>query len=132
MKNLLLLACFSLVAFTGAAQDLKPFTGYPNAVWPSKATPKPEDFRLSHDDFVTTYGVNDTAAAIIHMYLSRHFIGRRTGQAAALVTSIAGGIASGQADAEAVSQGQVADPTNRKYPGWFYPVLTVGSGTMLT
>jgi hypothetical protein len=109
----------------------KPFTGYPSARWPKHEKPDSEEYKLSHDDFVTTYGVTDTAAAIIHMYLVRHNFGLRLGQVAAALTSSAGYVASAQADVEATNNGQAVNPSNREYPSWVVPVLVVGGGSAL-
>ena len=128
-----LLAFFLLTIgpLTAAAQPTKLFTGYPSAKWPSKEQPEPDDYKLSHDDFVTHYGVNDTAAAIVHMYLRKHTAGLRITQVVGGLTSAAGYAASAVADVNARNAGQQVDPTNRTYPSWVYPVLIVGgSGTL--
>lgn len=124
-----------LLALTGGAVAQSPmpsssFNGYPSARWPTKEKPAAEDYKLSHDDFVTTYGVNDTAAAIIHMYLRKYTAGRTTVRIVGGATSAAGLLASAVADAKkpAPGPGQVNTSTDRDYPSWVYPVLAVGGG----
>lgn len=94
--------------------------------------PAEEEYKLSHDDFVTTYGVNDTAAAIIHMYLRKHTAGLQTVRIMGGLTSAAGLVASAVADAKkpAPGPGQVNSSTDRDYPSWVYPVLAVGGGSV--
>lgn len=129
--SLLSLLLASAISFSAAGQTFTPFKGYPAAHWPSKAKPEAEDYKLAHDDFVTHYGINDTAAAIVHMYLRKHTVGIRVAQVMAGLTSVAGYVASAQADVEARNAGKTVDPTNRQYPGWVTPVLIGGGGSTL-
>lgn len=131
MKHYLL----SFLLFGGAAlaahgQAPALFKGYPAAKWPSKPNPTSDDYKLSHDDFVTRYGVNDTAAAIVHMYLRKHNTGIRVVQVMSGLTAAAGYAASAQADVKARNAGKQVDPTNREYPGWITPVLIGGGGSV--
>ncbi|MBC7448423.1 MAG: hypothetical protein H7330_10225 [Hymenobacteraceae bacterium] len=130
-KRVLALLILSGFGFSAYAQSPVLFKGYSAAHWPSKAVPEAGDFKLPHDDFVTTYGVNDTAAAIVHMYLRKHIFGLRTVQIVGGLTSGAGYAASAQADVAARNAGQQVDPTNRTYPGWITPVLVVGGSGVL-
>ncbi len=133
-KNLLLISALLLMVTAVRGQAFKPFNGYPAAKWPSKTAPEPDDYRLSHDDFVTQYGVNDTAAAIIHIYLRRHYFGKRLAQGAAGLGSGAGAVARTLANAEAQNQagpGQAVSATDGEYPGWAGPVVFLSAGTAL-
>ncbi len=127
-RSLLLPGLVAATTLTAPAQAPAPFTGYSGARWPDKATPDSENYKLSHDDFVTRYGVTDTAAAIIHMYLRKHGAGLLTTRIVGGLTAAAGAVAGAVADVETTNAGKQVDATNRTYPSWTAPVITVGAG----
>lgn len=130
-RSLLLPGLLAATVLTAPAQPPAPFTGYPGAQWPDKAKPTPDDYKLSHDDFLTRYGVTDTAAAISHMYLRKHTTAMLNAQVVSSAAMFAGMVVPATANLGTNTTGNPRSPNDRTYPGWVAPVMFGSLGVIL-
>ncbi len=131
-KYLALLVGVLLLTLNAHAQSF--FTPGFKAAWPAAEKPKSEEYQLDHAEFLTRYGVSDTARAIINMYYKKRGSALLTIQIAAVVSAAAGAVAGATSSPSSSSSSNPNMPSSSRdveYAGWVYPAVGVPFSAMV-